>query len=423
MLFEKRSQRRPLAYRMAPESLDEFVGQDHILGPGRPLRRLIEEGTLLSAIFFGPPGTGKTALARIIARKLGGTFVSLNAVTAGVRDIKEALRASIQGPPVVFIDEIHRFNKLQQDALLPHVESGDMLLIGASTENPFFALVPALASRSMLFEFKPLKDEELLSILKRAISDPRGLGEYDVRVSEDCLKAIVNLSGGDARRALNILEAGFLSVYDRATKKAEITPETISQVVSSGALYYDRQTHYDLASALQKSMRGSDPDATVYYLARMLEAGEDPMFIARRIVVCAAEDVGNADPQALVVATSAMVATEKIGLPEARIPLAQAALYVATAPKSNASYLAIERAIESVQKEPLLEVPDHLRDAHYRGADKLGRGTNYLYPHNYPGHYVNQKYLPEERLFYEPTEQGYEKTIKSLMEKRRKQKP
>ncbi|RME66668.1 MAG: hypothetical protein D6778_04385 [Nitrospirae bacterium] len=283
--------------------------------------------------------------------------------------------------------------------------------------------MPALASRSMLFEFKPLKDEDILTILKRAITHPKGLADIKVVIPEECLRSIVLLSGGDARRALNILETAVLSVYDSKTHRAEVSAETIQEVVQSKTLYYDKQTHYDLASALQKSMRGSDPDATVYYLARMIEAGEDPMFIARRIVVCAAEDVGNADPQALMVATSAMVATEKIGLPEARIPLAQAAIYVATAPKSNASYLAIERAIESVRNEPLMEVPDHLKDAHYSGAEKLGRGTGYLYPHNYPDHYVKQKYLQEDRTFYEPTEQGYEKTIKLLMEKRRKEKP
>ncbi len=418
-LFGRQRGQAPLSWRMLPESLEEFVGQEEILGPGRPLRRLIEEARLVSLILYGPPGTGKTALARIIASRMGQRFVHLNAVTAGVKEIREVVRYSRTERPILFVDEIHRFNRVQQDALLPHVESGDLILIGASTENPFFALVPPLASRSIVFEFKPLSEEQVLIILRRAVVSPKGLGEYHLQVEDGVLEFIASASRGDARKALNMLELLFLTAYNEDSEVIRLRLEDARQVLRERSLYYDTQTHYDLASALQKSMRGSDPDATVYWLARMLEAGEDPLFIARRIVVCAAEDVGNADPQALLVAVAAMTATEKIGLPEARIPLTQAALYVATAPKSNSTIKAIEAATRSVREEPLLEVPAHLKDSHYRGAERLGRGKGYLYPHNYPGHYVQQPYLPEERHFYEPSSEGYEEVIKKLLNKRR----
>jgi putative ATPase len=418
-LFEKKKREYPLAWRMMPESLDEFVGQTDLLGKGKPLRRLIEEERIVSLILYGPPGTGKTALAKIIANRIGSRFIFLNAVTAGVKEIREVVSYAVSDSPVVFIDEIHRFNRLQQDALLPHVESGNIILIGASTENPYFALVPALASRSMIFEFKPLTKEEIITILKRALSAPKGLGEYQVEVEEGVLEFISIMSSGDARKALNILEVAFLCSYDNSTRNAVITKEVVKNSLQDKTLYYDAEQHYDLISAFQKSMRGSDPDATVYWLARMIASGEDPMYIARRIVICAAEDVGNADPRALLVAVAAMTATEKIGLPEARIPLTQAALYVATAPKSNSSILAIDRALESIRNEPLQEVPPHLRDSHYKGAEKLGRGTGYLYPHNYPGHYVKQSYMPQKKVFYTPSSEGYEKEIQKLIEKRR----
>ena len=419
-LFAQHIKSRPLAWRMMPETLDDFVGQDELLGKGSPLRRLIEEDRIVSLILFGPPGTGKTALARIIANLSKSHFISLNAVTAGVKDIRDALAYSRSGRTIVFLDEIHRFNKLQQDALLPHVESGEIILIGASTENPFFALVPALASRSNIFEFKPLHTEEIVRILKNALRSHRGLGEYEITVSGDLLNLIADFSSGDARRALNMLELACYTSVEPEGKKATITRESLEKSLHGNALYYDKEEHYNIVSAFIKSMRGSDPDATVYWLARMIASGEDPMFIVRRIVICASEDVGNADPQALQVAVASMHALEKIGMPEGRIPLAQAAIYVAAAPKSNASYLAIERAMESVTKKPLQRVPDHLKDAHYGGAERLGRGIDYRYPHDYDGHYVRQRYLERDEVFYEPSGEGFEEVLKTRNKKRRK---
>ncbi|RMG04961.1 MAG: replication-associated recombination protein A [Nitrospirae bacterium] len=419
-LFRDEIKHRPLAWRMMPGSLEEFVGQDELLLPGRPLRRLIEEDRIVSLILYGPPGTGKTALARIIAETTRSHFISLNAVTSGVKDIRDAIRYGRKGRLILFIDEIHRFNRLQQDALLPHVESGEVTLIGASTQNPFFSIVPALSSRSHIFEFKPLGKEAIKTILLRALSSPKGLGEYNIEISHETLQRICALACGDARKALNILELAFLTARKEGTDRIVITDEHIRLSTQGSALYYDEDEHYDVISAFIKSMRGSDPDASVYYLARMIASGEDPLFIARRIVICAAEDVGNADPMALVVATSAMRAVEKIGMPEGRIPLAQATIYVATAPKSNASYLAIERAMESVREGPVLQVPAHLRDSHYSGAKRLGRGEGYKYPHNYEGHFVEQKYLEKEMTFYTPTGEGYEKEITRIMERRRK---
>jgi putative ATPase len=418
-LFQRPDRNRPLAWRMMPRSLDEFVGQEDLLGPGKPLRRLIEEDRIVSLILFGPPGTGKTAIARIIANKTRARFISLNAVTSGVKDIKDALLYTASEKTILFIDEIHRFNRLQQDALLPHVESGEITLIGASTQNPFFALVPALSSRSIIFEFKPLNDDDIKTLLKRALESRSGLGEYDIRIDEEVLDYITLQCSGDGRKALNILEIAFLASRTSSPERVNITIEKMNETLQKKSLYYDQEEHYDIISAFIKSMRGSDPDATVYWLARMLESGEDPMFIARRIVICASEDVGNADPRAIQVAVSAMNALEKIGMPEGRIPLAQAAIYVATAPKSNSSYLAIEKATEAVLNEPLQQVPLHLKDAHYPGSERLGRGNGYLYPHNFENHYIDQRYLEEDRTFYSPTEEGYERTIRLKMNRRR----
>lgn len=431
-LFSTEDRNLPLAWRMMPNSLGEFAGQEELLGAGRPLRRLIDEDRIVSLILYGPPGTGKTAIARIIASLTQARFISLNAVTSGVKDIRSALSyspgnvmlqttldASGRGRTIIFIDEIHRFNRLQQDALLPHVESGEITLIGASTHNPFFALVPALASRSIIFELKPHKTGDVKSILSRALNSPKGLGEYAVNIDDEALEYIALQSSGDARKALNILELAFITSQDKSADEVTITREKVVSTLQKKALYHDEEEHYDIISAFIKSMRGSDPDATVYWLARMIESGEDPLFIARRIVICASEDVGNADPEALQVAVAALNALERIGMPEGRIPLAQAAIYVASAPKSNAAYMAIERASEAVSNEPLQRVPSYLRDSHYSGASILGRGSGYMYPHDYKGHYVEQNYLEKDSVFYEPSEEGHEYKIKKRMNKRR----
>ncbi len=405
---------------MMPETLDEFCGQQELLGEGKPLRRLIEEDRIVSLILFGPPGTGKTALSRIIAHRTRARYIALNAVTSGVKDIRDALVFARRERTILFIDEIHRFNKLQQDALLPHVESGEIILIGASTQNPFFALIPALSSRSHIFEFKPLREDEIITLLERALISPKGLGEYEIRIDREVFKLIALHASGDARKALNILELAFLANYKEGQSPTVITTDAVSEALQTRMLYYDEEEHYNIISAFIKSMRGSDPDAALYWLARMIASGEDPMFIARRIVICASEDVGNADPQALGVAVAAMQAVEKIGMPEGRIPLAQATVYVATAPKSNASYMAIERAIKAVKEEPLQDVPAHLMDAHYKGAKRLNRGIGYKYPHDFQGHYVPQQYMESQRNFYIPSDQGFERTIKTLMNKRRR---
>jgi putative ATPase len=404
---------------MQPEEFDDFLGQSHLLGPNKPLRRLIEEDRIVSLIFYGPPGTGKTALAHIIARKTSSDFISINAVTSGIKEIRDAVASIRSEKTILFVDEIHRFNKMQQDALLPHIETGELILIGASTQNPFFALVPALSSRSIIFQFNPVPAEDLKKILRRALREKRGLGEYDVDIADDALDFIASVSEGDARRALNILELSFLSSFDSKSGRYSISLPRVREALQSRTLYYDEDDHYNTISAFIKSMRGSDPDAALYWLAKMIESGEDPLFIARRVVICASEDVGNADPQALVVAVSAMQAFEKIGLPEGRIPLAQAVVYVAAAPKSNASYMALEKATEAVRKEPLQPVPDHLRDAHYAGAGRLGAGKGYLYPHNYEGHFIRQDYMKDRKSFYSPSSEGYERVIKSRLQKRR----
>jgi putative ATPase len=412
----------PLAWRMRPHDLSEFVGQQHILGEGKLLRRAIETDRFMSLILFGPPGVGKTALAHLIAERSKAHFVSLNAVTAGVADIRKVTQeAAVERDQsgkrtILFIDEIHRFTRVQQDALLPDVERGNITLIGASTQNPFFAIIPALSSRSQIFEFKPLRNEDIRALILRALSNKeRGLGNLSVTLTPDALELIIAKSNGDARRALNALELGVLSSPPGPLGAIVYDLHTAEESIQKKALAYDEDEHYDTISAFIKSMRGSDPDAALYWMAKMIHAGEDPLFIARRIVIAASEDVGNADPRALVLATAAYQAVERIGMPEGGIPLAQAAVYVASAPKSNASYLGIKEAMKDIEEGNLLPVPDYLRDAHYKGAARLGRGKGYKYPHDYPGHYTAQAYLPQKREYYRPTEQGEEKRIKERL--------
>ncbi len=392
------------------------------MGPGKLLRRAIEADRFMSLILYGPPGTGKTALAHMIAARSRAHFVPLNAVTAGVADIRKVVHDAIEERnasgkrTILFIDEIHRFTRVQQDALLPDVEQGNIILIGASTSNPFFAIIPALSSRSQIFEFKPLEDRHVSVLVLRALSDKeRGFGNLSVVLNPDALELIVAKSNGDARRALNALEIGVLSTAPGADGTILYDLRTAEESIQKRALVYDEDEHYDTISAFIKSMRGSDPDATLYWMAKMIVAGEDPLFIARRIVIAASEDVGNADPRAIMVATAAYQAVERIGMPEGTLPLAQAAVYVAAAPKSNASYLGIQEAMKDIEAGKLAPVPDHLKDSHYKGAARLGRGKGYKYPHNYPGHYVAQDYLPQKREYYRPTEQGEEKRIKERL--------
>jgi putative ATPase len=414
----------PLAWRMRPRNLEEFVGQTRIAGPGRLLWRLIRANRPFSVILYGPPGCGKTALAWVASRELRSHFIHLNAVTAGVPDLKkvqaEAAGMRRQGrATVLFLDEIHRFNRAQQDVLLPLVESGLVYLIGASTHNPFFAIIPPLASRSTLISFEALGEGDLSAILDRALQDQeRGLGKLHVDVAPDAHSALVAWSGGDARRLLNALEIAALSVEPSADGRRTVTLEVARESMQQRPLAYDTDEHYDTISAFIKSMRGSDPDAALLWLAKMLEGGEDPLFIARRIVICAAEDVGLADAQALVVAQAACDALSHIGLPEGRIPLAQAAVYVACAPKSNAAYLGIDQALADVRSGKRLDVPPHLRDTSYRGAAQLGHGDGYQYPHRFPGHWVRQQYMPEPTTYYRPTDQGCETDIKRRIEAR-----
>jgi putative ATPase len=407
---------------MRPRDLSEFVGQEHILGPGKLLRRAIETDRFMSLILYGPPGVGKTALAHLIAERSRTHFISLNAVTAGVADIRKvAHEASLERSQsgkrtILFIDEIHRFTRVQQDALLPDVERGNITLIGASTSNPFFAIIPALSSRSQIFEFKPLKDEDIKTLILRAVADKeRGMGNLSVKLTPDALEFLVARSNGDARRSLNALEIGVLSTAPGADGAILYDLHTAEESIQKKALVYDEDEHYDTISAFIKSMRGSDPDAALYWMAKMIVAGEDPLFIARRIVIAASEDVGNADPRAIMVATAAYQAVERIGMPEGALPLAQAAVYVAAAPKSNASYLGIKEAMKDIEEGKLAPGPDHLRDSHYKGAARLGRGKGYKYPHDYPGHYVAQDYLPQKREYYRPTEQGEEKRIRERL--------
>ena len=415
----KTNKKAPLAWRMQPENLDEFAGQEHILGIGKPLREAIERDSIASLILYGPPGSGKTALAHIIAKRTDALFITLNAVTSGIADIKEALKdARDASRSILFIDEIHRFNKLQQDALLPDVESGVVTLIGASTHNPFFSIIPALSSRSMIFQFFPLKESEIRILLERALMDRvRGLGELNIKLESDAADFIALMAEGDARRALNALEMGVFIMRSSGCPVYDI--QLAKEVLQKKYLYYSEDEHYDTISAFIKSMRGGDPDAVLYWLAKMLEAGEDPLYIARRIIICASEDVGNADPRALELAVAAFTAVESIGLPEGRIPLAQAAIYTAMAPKSNASYKGIENALSSVREERLSPVPAHLKSANYKGASRLDAGTGYKYPHNYEGHHVDQQYMISNKLFFFPSDQGYEKIFKKRLSKRR----
>ncbi len=413
---------QPLAARMRPRRLDDFVGQEHFLGPGKLLRRMLLADRLSSVIFYGPPGTGKTALAHVIANHTRSDFRPLNAVSASIKEVRDVLqqaRADLETSgkrTILFIDELHRFNRAQQDVLLPDVEEGRVLLVGATTQNPFFAINSPLLSRSQIFTFEPLSREHIRALVRRALEDKEyGLGTSGATITDEALDFLAELSDGDARRALNGLEVAVLSA---PAQPAVVTLEAAQDSIQRKALDYDRSgdAHYDVASAFIKSMRGSDPDAAIYWLARMLEAGEDPRFIARRVVICASEDVGNADPQALVVAAAALQAVEFVGLPECQLSLAQAVTYVATAPKSNASTLAIEKAREDVRSGRTLPVPLHLRDTHYGGAAQLGHGEGYQYSHDFPGGHSAQSYLPQERRYYEPVDRGYEAELRRRLE-------
>ena len=414
----------PLASRMRPVTLDEVVGQQHIIGKDKLLYRAIKADKLGSVIFYGPPGTGKTTLAKVIANTTSAEFEQLNATTAGKKDMEEAVkrakdRLGMYGKKtILFIDEIHRFNKGQQDYLLPFVEDGTVTLIGATTENPYFEVNNALLSRSRIFELKPLEKQDIRELILRAVTDEkRGMGGYHAEITDEAVRFLADVANGDARAALNAVELGVLTTEPSPDGKIYITLPVAAECIQKRAVRYDKDgdNHYDTISAFIKSMRGSDPDAALYYLARMLYAGEDVKFIARRIMICAAEDVGNADPQALTVAVSAAQAVERIGLPEGQIIFAQAVTYVASAPKSNAACVGISEAMEAVRTRETPPVPVHLQDKHYKGAEKLGHGKGYLYAHDYPNHYVKQQYLPdgmEGASFYRPTENGYEKKIK-----------
>ncbi|MDD3138767.1 MAG: replication-associated recombination protein A [Lachnospiraceae bacterium] len=421
----------PLASRLRPTTLDEVVGQQHIIGKDKLLYRAIKADKLSSIIFYGPPGTGKTTLAKVIANTTSAEFRQINATAAGKKDMEEVVKEAKNNlgmygqKTILFVDEIHRFNKAQQDYLLPFVEDGTLILIGATTENPYFEVNGALISRSNIFELTPLSKEDVKTLLKRAIDDnEKGMGSYHAEISQDALEFLSDIAGGDARNALNAIELGIMTTPRSEDGKIHITVDVASECIQKRVVRYDKtgDNHYDTISAFIKSMRGSDPDAAVYYLAKMLYAGEDIKFIARRIMICASEDVGNADPQALVVAVTASQAVERIGMPEAQIILSQAVTYVASAPKSNAAYLAINAAMSNVKKTKTT-VPAHLQDAHYKGSQSLGHGVGYKYAHEYPNHYVKQQYLPNEikdETFYSPTENGYEEFIKKHLERIKK---
>ncbi|NMB27102.1 MAG: replication-associated recombination protein A [Tissierellia bacterium] len=417
----------PLADRMRPESIEEFVGQDHILGEGKFLNRAIKADRITSMIFYGPPGTGKTTLAMIIANSTNMNFEKLSAVTSGVKDIRKIIgeaeeRLKLYNKrTILFIDEIHRFNKSQQDALLPFVERGIIILIGATTENPYFEVNKALLSRMMVIPLRSLTKEDISKIIKNGLTDKeRGLGNYKVNIDKEAIDYLITISDGDGRLALNSLEIGVLSTPKDEEGIINIYLDTIKECILVKSAKYDKggDEHYDTISAFIKSMRGSDPDATLYWLAKMINAGEDPKFIARRIIICASEDVGNADPEALKLAVSAFDAVNIIGMPEGRIILAQAALYVACAPKSNASYIGIDKALKDVREKSIGKVPNYLKDGSYKGATNLGHGKGYKYPHSYENAYVKQQYLPDEFKYikyYQPTDRGYERTIKEYL--------
>jgi putative ATPase len=434
---EDRAIRRqaPLAVRMRPQTPEELVGQQHFFGPGKLLRRMIDADRLQSAIFYGPPGTGKTSLAEVIAGRLSAAFEQMNAAMVGVKEVRECLQRAkdrlltTKQRTVLFLDEVHRFNRAQQDVLLPDVENGVVVLIGATTENPFFALNAPLVSRSQIFKFEPLSEEEIITLLVRAIADKdRGMGRYKLTVTDEALAHWAKTSDGDARRALMALEIGVLSQVKNPLAPPEeagtlvVDLAVAEESIQQKAIVYDGtgDEHYDAASAFIKSMRGSDPDAAIYWMARMLEAGEDPRFVARRAVICAAEDVGNADPMALVLAVAAMHATEFVGMPEARIPLAEAVTYIACAPKSNAAYTAIDAAMTDVRENRTLPVPKHLRDASYKGAKQLGHGEGYKYAHSYEEGVAPQDYLGVDKTYYQPTEHGHEAKLKARLEHYRK---
>ena len=419
----------PLASRLRPRTLDEVVGQEHIIGKDKLLYRAIQADKLSSILLFGPPGTGKTTLAKVIAGTTKAEFLQINATSAGKKDMEEVIRKAKENAgmyarkTILFIDEIHRFNKGQQDYLLPFVEEGTLILIGATTENPYFEVNGALISRSIIFELKPLLKEDIMLLIDRAVYDTdKGMGSYDGDITDEAKEFLADISNGDARMALNAVELGILTTDRSEDGKIHITMEVAQQCIQKRAVRYDKDgdNHYDTISAFIKSMRGSDPDAAVYYLARMLYAGESVTFIARRIMICASEDVGNADPMALVVAVSAAQAVHQIGMPEAQIILSQAAAYVACAPKSNSAVAAIGKAMDEVKTGKTGVIPIHLKDAHYKGAAKLGHGVDYKYAHDYKNHYAVQQYLPDELVgttFYEPSDMGYEKQIKEHLKR------
>ena len=416
------AQAQPLAARMRPQNLEEFVGQRHFLGEGKLLRRILQADRLSSLVFYGPAGTGKTSLAELVARKSSRAFVSLNAAACGVKEVRTAIdqardRLAAEGRrTILFIDELHHFSRVQQDVLLPEVESGVVSLIGATTSNPFFALVSPLISRSQVFEFQPLTTDDVLQLLERAMHDrKRGLADLSVEADPEALEFLAKISDGDARRALTALEIGVRSL-EKTGRRFDLA--TAEESIQKKAIRYDADgdDHYDAASAFIKSMRGSDPDAAIYWMARMLVAGEDPRFVARRIVICAAEDVSNADPMALVLAQAAAEATERLGMPECRIPLAQAVTYIACAPKSNSAIAAIDAAMQDVETQSLLHVPMHLRDAHYGGDKRMGQGQNYQYAHNSADGWVDQDYLGVERTYYQPVDRGVEAELAQRLE-------
>ncbi|MBI4115017.1 MAG: replication-associated recombination protein A [Candidatus Omnitrophica bacterium] len=429
---ESTSKNSPLAFRMRPKTLEEVLGQDHLLGEGKLLKRTILADRLTSLIFYGPPGSGKTSLARVISRITQSHFVPLNAVTSNVNEIRQIiddaarLRRGQARRTILFIDEIHRFTKAQQDVLLPDVEEGNLILIGATTHNPSFAITGPLLSRSLIFELRPIEEKDLTLLLRRALQDKeRGFGNLQTEITEGALRHLAKSASGDARRVLNSLEVAILTTVPDASGKIRVDDKVAEESCQRRIVYYDRDEdyHYDTASAFIKSMRGSDPDAAIYWLAKMVYAGEDPRFIARRIIILASEDIGNADPQALVLASAGLQAIEFVGMPEAQIILAHLVTYMAMAPKSNASYVALNEAMEDVKKEVAQEVPTHLRDRSYKGAKRLGHGEGYKYAHQYEDHYVEQVYVPIKKDYYRPAEIGFEKvhkTQKSKLSERQK---